>query len=70
MQLARGPSGGYTLGGLASPGPLPYDPGMLLRQRILPAGPIEPCLPTKADTLPSAPIKEIPYAGRPKIRNR
>src|SRR5262245_40502061 len=28
------------------------EPSMLLRQRTLPTGPIEPCLPTKADTLP------------------
>src|SRR5262245_24336225 len=30
-----------------------YDPDMLSRQRILPAGFIEPCLPTKALTPPS-----------------
>ena len=38
---------------------------MLSRQRTLPAGPIEPCLPTKADTLPSDGlwIHEIKHDG-------
>src|SRR5262245_43373808 len=38
---------------------------MLLRQRTLPTGPIEPCLPTKADTLPSGGlwIHEIKHDG-------
>jgi ATP-dependent DNA ligase len=38
---------------------------MLLRQRTLLTGPIEPCLPTKADTLPSGRlwIHEIKHDG-------
>jgi bifunctional non-homologous end joining protein LigD len=50
---------------LASRRLLPYDPGMSLRQRTLPTGPIEPCLPTKADTLPSGGlwIHEIKHDG-------
>jgi bifunctional non-homologous end joining protein LigD len=38
---------------------------MLLRQRTLPTGPIEPCLPTKADTPPSGGLwlHEIKHDG-------
>src|SRR5262249_33705184 len=45
--------------------PLTYDPDMLLRQRVLPPGAIEPCLPTKADTLPSGGLwlHEIKHDG-------
>jgi hypothetical protein len=39
------PNAGQVIG-LASRHPLPYDPDMLLRQRALSTGPIEPCLPT------------------------
>ena len=38
---------------------------MLSRQRTLPTGPIAPCLPTKADTLPSGGLwlHEIKHDG-------
>jgi ATP-dependent DNA ligase len=42
-----------------------YYPDMLSGQRTLPTGAIEPCLPTKADTLPSGGlwVHEIKHDG-------
>jgi ATP-dependent DNA ligase len=55
---------GFLLAKLASERRLPYYAGML-RMRILPAGFIEPCLPIKADTLPSGGLwlHEIKHDG-------
>jgi len=49
---------------LSAARPIPRYPA-ILRMRTLPAGFIEPCLPTKADTLPSGGlwIHEIKYDG-------
>jgi ATP-dependent DNA ligase len=66
---ARGCDGGIRAGfwgqlRLDSDGRRPNTPGML-RMRTLPAGFFEPCLPTKADTLPSGGLwlHEIKHDG-------